>query len=139
MTTREKLSTLIETLPEESLEAAVEQLMALVRSDGGRTQRREAEPEVVEFHILAQPSGRTDHYRLHPPHRPGRKSAMLISEPSEAERLRHERFLADMRWWNEHIDEITAQCREPYVAIFGGELFPGGSYFDALEKAILFR
>lgn len=139
MTARERLITLVEQIPEDKLELAIERLELLVRPAVKFDQLPQAEPEVLEFDVPARPSRQVyyPHYHFHF-RGPTSKVEMEIGEPSEENIRRNQRFFANIDWWNKHWREVVSDPsrRNKHVAISEGEIFLGTAYAEALDKAL---
>jgi len=130
MTVREKLTALIEQLPEAQLGPALEHLEALQSASISP-----AAPELVEFVIHdAPPRDLRRPLRVHT--WPVREKATLeVAETSEAEVKAFITLLENARWWRDHHAEIRAAHTQTHVAISRGVVFPAASYLDALTRA----
>lgn len=62
---------------------------------------------------------------------------VLESTPEEraASLAQRERYLNNLRWYSEHIEEIAASHRGKYICVAGQELFTGTDFGQVLAAA----
>ncbi|MBI3764326.1 MAG: hypothetical protein HY260_20995 [Chloroflexi bacterium] len=135
MTTRERLTALVEQLPEDKLQLALERIEPLTAMTSRPGVAKDEKPEPVEFIVRDVPRRRIRlpiRVRLKEPRH---KVTMEIGGISEAHAAALDALAANARWWNDHRAEIAAEFHDTHVAISQGKVFRGKSYFDALAKA----
>ncbi len=130
MTVREKLTTLIEQLPEAQLGPALEQLEALQSAPISPVAS-----EAVEFFVQdVPPRNMRRPLRVHT--WPVRETATLeVAETSGVQVSVFIALLENARWWRDHHAEIRAVHTQTHIAISRGVVFQAASYLDALTQA----
>jgi hypothetical protein len=130
MTVREKLTALIEQLPEAQLGPALEQLQALHSAPNAPTA-----PEAVEF-VIQDVAPHNMRRPLHLHTWPVREKATLeVGETSGTETNALMTLSENARWWRDHHIEIRATHTQTHIAISRGVVFQATSYLEALTRA----
>lgn len=135
MTTRERLAVLIEQLPEDQLQLALERLEPLAKTPTRPLEVKDSGPEATEFVVSNSPARQVRLPIWVRAREPLAKVVMEVGDISEKHAAAIEALAANARWWREHRVEIVAEHHNTYIAVSRREVFRGGAYFDALANA----
>lgn len=139
MTTREQLATLVEQLPEDKLQTALERLMSLMEPAPPPPETRYAEPEVTEFVIRDLPARPVRLPIRVRSHGPRERVVMSVGDVSERLRAEMQRLMENINWWNVNRYEVVShpERRNRYIAISKGKVFLGVTYQEARSAALM--